>query len=160
MLFRSYLVAAGAAGSHTAGSDTAGGPEQEALTADLREWLPDQLPQYLVPGRLVVLPRFPLDPNGKVDRAALPLRDRARPEQSQGPRDDLERTLSDIWCQVLGRPQAGIEENFFEIGGDSLKSIQVVHRAREAGLVFRVIELFNHPTVRELADQLRQQADR
>jgi len=147
-----YLVATGPEGEP--------GPGQDALTAALRERLRDQLPRYMVPGRLVVLPRFPLTPGGKVDRAALAPRERGRPEQSQRPQDELERTLSDIWCQVLGRPRTGVDEDFFEIGGDSLKSIQVVHRAREAGLAIRVIHLFNHPTVKELAAHLRQQADR
>jgi len=147
-----YLVATGPEGEP--------GPGQDAFTAALRERLRDRLPPYMVPGRLVVLPRFPLTPSGEVDRAALPLRERSRPEQPQGPQDELERTLSDIWSQVLGRPRTGVDEDFFEIGGDSLKSIQVVHRAREAGLVIRVIHLFDHPTIKELAAQLRQRADR
>ncbi|MDH6131463.1 amino acid adenylation domain-containing protein [Kitasatospora sp. MAA4] len=145
-----YLVRIG-----TAGQD---GPDEEAFTAALREWLRDRLPRYMVPGQLVVLPRFPLNPSGKVDRAALPLPRQARPEQLVGPRDELERTLSDIWSQVLGREQTGVAEDFFEIGGDSLKSIQVVHRAREAGLTLSVSQLFHHPTVEELAAQLRQKA--
>ena len=137
-----------------------GEPEQDTFTAALRERLEEQLPAHLVPGRLVLLPGFPLGPSGKVDRAALPVHHRSGSGQSQGPQDELERTLSDIWCEVLGRPQTGVDEDFFEIGGDSLKSIQVAHRARQAGLTIRVIELFNHPTIKELADQLRQRADR
>ncbi|WP_051966377.1 non-ribosomal peptide synthetase [Kitasatospora mediocidica] len=144
-----YLVRTGPAGED--------GPAEEAFTAALREWLLDRLPRYMLPGYLVVLPHFPLNASGKVDRAALPLPQLNRPERLLRPRDELERILTDIWSQVLGRRETGIGEDFFEIGGDSLKSIQVVHRAREAGLKLSVSQLFHHPTVEELAAQLRQE---
>ncbi|MFH9349832.1 amino acid adenylation domain-containing protein [Kitasatospora sp. NPDC017646] len=133
--------------------------EQEAQTSALRERLRDQLPRYMVPSHLLVLPRFPLNSSGKVDRAALPLPDRDSGIASQRvePRGELERLLAEIWSQVLGRPGTGVDEDFFEIGGDSLKSIQVVHRAREAGLSLSVSQLFHHSTIEELARRLRQE---
>ncbi|MDH6144550.1 amino acid adenylation domain-containing protein [Kitasatospora sp. GP30] len=125
----------------------------------LRERLREQLPRHMVPAHLIVLPGFPVTSSGKVDRAALPLPDHSDPDQLQlvEPRDELERTLAGIWAEVLGRPQLGVNEDFFEIGGDSLKSIQVVHRAREAGLTVSVSVLFHHPTIGELAERLRQE---
>ncbi|MEY9943595.1 amino acid adenylation domain-containing protein [Kitasatospora sp. GAS1066B] len=155
-------AAVGTAAVGTAAVGTAA-VEQRELTTVLRERLRDQLPRHLVPGHLVLLPRFPLNSSGKVDRAALPL-----PQQENGhdherlvePRDALERTLAGIWSQVLGRPLIGVDEDFFEIGGDSLKSIQVVHRAREAGLTLGVSAIFQHPTIEELAQRLRQESAR
>jgi aryl carrier-like protein len=115
----------------------------------------------MVPAHLVVLPEFPVTSSGKVDRAALPLPERASESgQRAEPRDEMERTLAAIWSEVLGLPQVGVDEDFFAIGGDSLKSIQVVHRAREAGLTVSVSLLFHHPTVGELAARLRQEGTR
>ncbi|MFF7633513.1 amino acid adenylation domain-containing protein [Kitasatospora sp. NPDC008050] len=147
-----YLVLAAAGAGAT--------EETDGFTAVLRDRLRGRLPRYMVPGHLIVLPRFPLNSSGKVDRAALPLPDQHGTDQLVEPRDELEQALADIWCQVLGRPQTGVDEDFFEIGGDSLKSIQVVHRAREAGLTVSVSQLFHHPTIGELAERLRQEPPR
>ncbi|WP_328609014.1 amino acid adenylation domain-containing protein [Amycolatopsis sp. NBC_00345] len=120
----------------------------------VRERLRARLPGYLMPSRFVVLPRLPLGRSGKVDRAALPepaLAEAARAE----PRDELERTLVGIWLRVLDRASVGPDEDFFAIGGDSLKGIQVVHRAREAGLRLSVGDIFRNPTVEDLAAHLR-----
>jgi amino acid adenylation domain-containing protein len=137
--------------------------EQAADPAVLRERLRDRLPRHMVPAHLVVLPSFPVTSSGKVDRAALPLPERADASGSGRrlePRDEVERTLAGIWGEVLGLPQVGVDEDFFEIGGDSLKSVQVVHRAREAGLTLNVGLLFHHPTVGELAEQVRREGAR
>ncbi|GAA1990957.1 non-ribosomal peptide synthetase [Kitasatospora viridis] len=130
--------------------------------AVLRERLRDQLPRHMVPTHLMVLPAFPVTASGKVDRAALPLPTAAAlvdatVEQAAEPADELERTLARIWGEVLGVTGIGRDDDFFGIGGDSLKSTQVVHRAREAGLTVSVSLLFHHPTIAELAERLRRE---
>ncbi|MEV0275647.1 amino acid adenylation domain-containing protein [Streptomyces sp. NPDC050610] len=152
--------AGGAALAH--GASVASSADDAFVTA-LRAELRDRLPGYMVPAHLVILPALPLNASGKVDRAALPAPaagaaapDAVPAHDRVGPRNDTERTLADIWAQVLGRPQTDVDEDFFAVGGDSLKSIQLVHRAREAGIVLRVGDVFHHPTISELADHVRQ----
>ncbi|WP_317658691.1 non-ribosomal peptide synthase/polyketide synthase [Pseudomonas sp. KU43P] len=126
--------------------------DDEALLAPLRERLQAQLPDYMVPARLMRLERMPLTPNRKLDRKALPepeLQVRAH----VAPQGDVECTLAAIWQQVLNLPQVGAEDNFFELGGDSIVSVQVVARAREVGLALTPRDLFMHQSVRALAAQ-------
>ncbi|MGA5729147.1 amino acid adenylation domain-containing protein [Streptomyces seoulensis] len=117
----------------------------------LRHRLRERLPDHLVPARLVVLDRLPLNANGKVDRRALP--DPA--EQPVGPHREAataaEATLAAIWRDVLELPALGVTDNYFALGGDSLRSIRIVSRAREAGLHVDVADLLRHQTVRDLA---------
>ncbi|OXM56486.1 non-ribosomal peptide synthetase [Amycolatopsis thailandensis] len=122
-------------------------------TADLRAFLGETLPAYLVPSVFVPLDAVPVTANGKVDRAALPAPD---PALAQGadhvePRTETERSLAKLWTEVLGVDRVGSTDNFFDLGGDSILSIQVVHRARQAGLAMRSKDLFTHQTVAELA---------
>ncbi|MEV7771732.1 amino acid adenylation domain-containing protein [Kitasatospora sp. NPDC086791] len=124
----------------------------ETLTARLREVLPG----YMVPDVLTVLDRMPLTPNGKVDRRALPLPESV-PASEAGPAEpvtETERTLAGIWAEVLGVERIGVRDNFFALGGDSILSLQVVARARRAGLRLTSKDLFRRPTVAELAHGL------
>ncbi|HEY6422703.1 MAG TPA: amino acid adenylation domain-containing protein [Pseudonocardiaceae bacterium] len=99
----------------------------------LRAYLATTLPEYMVPSAFVTLDELPLNPNGKLDRRALPV-----PEFSSAgidyvaPRTDVEQVLADIWAQVLDVKQVGVEDNFFELGGDSLHSMQLTSRAKMA----------------------------
>lgn len=124
----------------------------------LRGFLRDRLPYYMVPELYVTLPSLPLTPNEKVDRKALPEPDYARPEMTQSyvcPSTALEKTLSDVWCRVLGLDRAGINDNFFDLGGNSLLSIQATVRMREAlGIEVPVVALFQYPTIAALARHL------
>ena len=125
---------------------------------DLRQFLHDQLPDYMVPTAYVLLPALPLTPNGKVDRRALPVPD-ATPIEPESivdvPRTPVEESLVDIWTHVMGRDQVGIHANFFEMGGHSLMATQVMSRVRQ---VFKVElplrSLFEAPTVAGLAEQI------
>ncbi|MDI3288328.1 non-ribosomal peptide synthetase [Polyangium sp. 15x6] len=123
--------------------------EPEALRAFLAEHLPD----YMVPASFVVLDELPLTPNGKVDRAALPVA-RLAPREPTAPRTDVERTLCALWAELLGVPAVGIDDNFFALGGDSIISLRVVGRAREAGVPLTPRLLFKHPTIGALAAAL------
>ncbi|MEV6426110.1 condensation domain-containing protein, partial [Streptomyces sp. NPDC051662] len=115
------------------------------------------LPEYMVPSAFVVLDALPLMPNGKVDRKALPSLE-SSPESSGvgeagyvAPRSAREEILSGIWARVLGLERVGVEDNFFDLGGDSILSIQVVSQARAAGIVLAVQDLFVRQTVAALA---------
>ena len=104
-------------------------------TAALRAALARQLPDYMVPSALVVLERLPLTPNGKLDRRALPEPELGRAHSHRAPRTPQEAILCSLFAEVLGVERVGVDDNFFERGGDSIVSIQLVSRARRAGLV-------------------------
>jgi amino acid adenylation domain-containing protein len=121
----------------------------------LHHFLKQQLPEYMVPSALVLLEALPLTPNGKIDRRTLPAPDMARPEWSGAlvsPRTPVEKQLAGIWADVLGLQQVGIHDNFFEVGGDSILSIQIIARANQAGLKLTPKHLFQHQTIAELAE--------
>jgi acyl carrier protein len=109
----------------------------------------------MIPAALVVLDQFPLLPNGKIDRRALPAPDRGRGVQAGelvAPRTPVEATLAEIWAEVLGVHQAGVHDNFFELGGHSLLATQVLSRVRRAfGVEPQLRTFFAEPTIASLA---------
>jgi amino acid adenylation domain-containing protein/non-ribosomal peptide synthase protein (TIGR01720 family) len=126
---------------------------QAPSVRELRERLGERLPEYMVPALFVVLEALPLNTSGKVDRRALPAPELSRevPEAYEPPRTPVERTLAEVWAQVLGHEQVGIHDDFFELGGDSILAIQIISRAAQAGLHVTAKQLFNHPTIARLA---------
>ncbi|WP_448541255.1 condensation domain-containing protein, partial [Roseiflexus sp.] len=126
----------------------------EAPIADMRAWLADRLPEYMIPERFVPLAALPLSPAGKVERRGLPPPDVDRADAADAratPLTSVEQTLAGIWAAVLGVAQVGREDNFFALGGDSILSIQVVTRARQAGIHLKARDLFQTRTLAELA---------
>lgn len=123
---------------------------------ELREYLKAKLPEYMIPSRFVFLERLPLNPNGKVDRRALPaLSHVAQAPTHVAPRSESEVTLAGIWAEVLGLERVGIHDNFFELGGHSLLAIKAVSRIRDAFQVdLPLINLFQAPTVAEFVSCL------
>jgi amino acid adenylation domain-containing protein/non-ribosomal peptide synthase protein (TIGR01720 family) len=117
----------------------------------LRKHLRERLPEYMVPAAFVVLDRLPLTPNGKLDRAALPVPEFRGGVGGRAPRTSRERVLCELFAQVLGVARVDIDDDFFALGGDSIVSIQLVSRARAAGVVFTVRDVFTHHTVAGLA---------
>jgi amino acid adenylation domain-containing protein/non-ribosomal peptide synthase protein (TIGR01720 family) len=124
--------------------------------AALRERLRQDLPDYMIPTWFVQLERLPLTTNGKVDRRSLPLPDTmAKPATPYAePRNEGERRLAEVWCEVLGRKSIGIDENYFELGGDSIKAIQILSRLSQHNLKLEVRHIFETPTIRALAGKI------
>jgi amino acid adenylation domain-containing protein len=121
---------------------------------EIRIWLGQRLPAYMVPRLVVFLDALPLTARAKVDRAALPEPEQTRPEVSQQylpPVGAVEELLADIWCQVLGLDRVGRHDSFFDLGGDSIRNIQVVGQARSNGLVVGLQDLHRYQTVQSLA---------
>ena len=130
-----------------------GVPGQAADAAGLRSHLQGRLPQYMVPGSFVKLEQMPLNPNGKIDRQGLPA-----PELSEqlehpyvAPRTPSEEVLAQIWGEVLGLEQVGIDDNFFALGGHSIAAVAVVGRATGSGLQVGVRDIFEHQTIARIA---------
>ncbi|QDC03898.1 amino acid adenylation domain-containing protein [Pseudomonas sp. SWI7] len=119
--------------------------------ATLREALKASLPDYMVPAHLMVLDGLPLSPSGKIDRKALPQPEAASSHAFVAPQTALEQQLATVWQDVLKLERVGVDDNFFELGGDSIISIQVVSRARQLGLHLTPKALFQHQTLRALA---------
>ncbi|MFJ9695062.1 amino acid adenylation domain-containing protein [Kitasatospora sp. NPDC101183] len=117
----------------------------------VREAVGAALPEYMVPGAFVLLDAFPLTPNGKLDRKALPAPAAAPEAGRTAPRTPVERTLHDLAAELLGLPELSVEENFFDLGGDSIRAIQLVSRARRAGFALTQHDVFTHRTVAALA---------
>ncbi|WP_445299617.1 non-ribosomal peptide synthetase [Microcoleus sp. B4-C1] len=124
-------------------------------SSDLRQFLKEKLPGYMVPATYAVLENMPLTPNGKVDRRALPEIDTDSEDITENyvaPRTDLESAIGKIWAKVLGKQQVSIYDNFFELGGHSLLATQLISRIRDALQVeLSVSNLFEAPTVASLA---------
>ena len=146
--------------SHQQGETWEANPQSkihDLKSDDLRNWLKEKLPAYTIPAAFVFLSALPLTPNGKVHRRALPAPDTARPELSSNfaaPSTPQEKVLADIWAEVLGLEKAGIYDNFFALGGDSIRSIQVRAKAQEQGLSFSLQQLFQHQTIHALVEEI------
>ncbi|WP_263139632.1 non-ribosomal peptide synthetase [Pseudomonas sp. RIT-PI-AD] len=129
----------------------------QALEASLQAFLETRLPAYMLPSRIGVVASLPLTLEGKLDRKALlALQAQADRQRSvEAPTDAVEAALADIWSSVLKRPSVGVTDNFFQIGGDSIRLIQMQVMAREAGLGFTLRDVFSHQSIRELAKMLK-----
>jgi amino acid adenylation domain-containing protein/non-ribosomal peptide synthase protein (TIGR01720 family) len=122
---------------------------------EIRDWLKQRLPLYMVPSAVAIVGELPLTPNGKVDRRSLEQRALevvgAEERTFEPPRSPLERGLAGIWAELLRVESVGRNDNFFDLGGDSLTAIQMVARAARAGIELSLRQLFRHQTVAELA---------
>ena len=117
----------------------------------IRTALAELLPPYMVPATVMVLDALPMTVNGKLDTAALPAPDYQRHDQYRAPGDAVEELLAGIYAQVLGLDRVGVDDSFFDLGGDSILSMQVVAQARAAGLTCRPRDVFVEQTVARLA---------
>ncbi|HEX8772589.1 MAG TPA: amino acid adenylation domain-containing protein [Pyrinomonadaceae bacterium] len=130
-------------------------------TDELRGFLGDKLPGYMIPSGFVTLEALPLTPNGKVDRQRLPapdLRRNSQPRAYEPPRDALEQELSALWAEILEQPQIGIHDNFFDLGGHSLAAVRLISRIHQRFHVdLQLSALLQHASIEELASLLRLQ---
>ncbi|MEU0648292.1 amino acid adenylation domain-containing protein [Streptomyces umbrinus] len=143
-------------GEGAVGDDGAGGigdvdVQSGASAAELRRFVAARLPDYMVPSAFVVLGRLPLGPTGKLDRSALPEPEFGG-EAYQEPRTEAEEIITASYADVLGVDRIGVDDDFFAVGGDSLRSIQVVARARARGLDLTTREIFECRTAARLAE--------
>ena len=125
-----------------------------ALLPELRDFLKERLPAYMVPAHFVLLQGLPLLPNGKLDRKVLP--EPLQVENDQGsvfvePRTEVEKLFAALWAEVLNLDRVGIQHNFFELGGDSINAIQVISRANRKGFNLTIQNLYQNLTIAELA---------
>jgi amino acid adenylation domain-containing protein len=134
--------------------------DREIPAGEIKEYLNQSLPEYMVPNYYIFLDEFPLTVSGKVNRNALPAPDVmgfAGIAEYAAPQSDIQKKLVGLWAEVLGLPQEqiGIDHNFFEIGGHSLKSVMLIARIhKDLDVKLPLGELFSRPTVRELADYI------
>ncbi|MDZ8184112.1 MAG: amino acid adenylation domain-containing protein [Nostoc sp. ChiSLP02] len=131
--------------------------------SELRSFLKEKLPDHMLPSAFVMLENLPLAPSGKVDRKALPKPDNLRPVLETAyvvPRNEIERTIADIWQKILKVEKVGIQDNFFDLGGHSLNVLQVYSKLRE---LFKpdlaITDLFKYPTISSISRYLNQEED-
>lgn len=135
-----------------------------AVVEELRGFLQERLPAYMVPSTFVLLDALPLTPNGKVDRRALPEPDMAGVEQEKtfvAPQTDLERTIASIWQEVLQVERVSVHDSFFDLGGNSVHVVQVYNKLRELmGEDLPIVKMFEYPTIHSLARYMVQGQDK
>lgn len=151
-----YVMAGGTPGAFDAAAR--GGAD---LIAELRAWAADRLPGYMVPDSLRILESLPLTANGKVDRAALPEPERraVQPQERAAIEGGLEKTIADIFSDVLAVPDIGREDVVFELGGTSVHMVRIHRRLQEAlGRDIDIVDLFRFASVRSLAEHLERAA--
>ena len=123
---------------------------------ELRDFIRKKLPAYMIPVVFISIKSLPLTPNGKINRKALPVPEDIRQLPGHvAPRNEVEKTLAKIWQDVLGIEQVGIHDNFFDLGGASIQSLQIVARANMASFPLSAENIFEYQTIAELAVQVK-----
>ncbi|MCP4146758.1 MAG: non-ribosomal peptide synthetase, partial [bacterium] len=122
---------------------------------DIRAYLSGLLPQYMLPAFFINQETFPLTPNGKLDRKALPAPEIKRDDDYETPAGPVEEALAVVWRQVLNLNTLGVNDNFFNLGGDSIKIIQIASRLRKYRFKLDVQDLFTYQTIKQLAPHVK-----
>ncbi|WP_439673538.1 non-ribosomal peptide synthetase [Embleya sp. MST-111070] len=130
--------------------------DARVTASTMRAWLGERLPAHMVPGTCLVLEEMPHDPNGKPDRSALAAPWTARERlgdlpEYRAPHSEAESLMADVWAEVLGLDRVGVDDNFYELGGDSLLSVDTIERLRRLGIDCSAGAFFRHQTIAELA---------
>ncbi len=129
--------------------------DEEAVTVtEIKSYLKGNLPSYMIPSYFVLLDKLPLNINGKIDVAQLPKPQIVIEDGSSytEPKTAIEKLLADIWCEVLELKQVYVEQNYYDLGGDSIKAIQICSKLRKYGKKLDIKNLLNYPTIGELQD--------
>jgi len=133
---------------------------QKLSSSELRDYVKQKLPEFMIPSHFVALDAFPLTPNRKIDRKALPAPDQVQIESEIAyvpPKNELEQTIVNIWQELLNAPKVGMNDNFFDLGGHSLLIVQAHRRLREViDRELSITHLFRFPTIRTLTQYLSQ----
>ena len=139
-------------------TDATSGDIADVIKNELKMYLSNNLPDYMIPSRFVIIKEIPLTPTGKIDRRALP-----EPSPLQKVERGLyvpitikEKILLNVWSEVLGIQNPGPQDNFFEFGGDSIKAIQLASRLHDRGFVLNLVDIFLYPRILELAAHIYQ----
>ncbi|TDF82586.1 non-ribosomal peptide synthetase [Pseudomonas sp. H9] len=130
--------------------------DAQVLNSQLQAHLLKRLPAFMVPEFLLHLERLPVTANGKLDRKALPRAGAVRERAFEAPQNERQTRLAQIWQQLLNVEAVGLDDNFFALGGDSIIAIQVVSRARQAGLRLTPADVFKYQSLRTLAETVEQ----
>lgn len=131
--------------------------EESLEVNEIKQHLSEFLPEYMVPAHFVKMERLPLTPNGKINRKALPEPQiDIQANTHEDPRNFIEEKLVEVWQEVLGVKKIGIRDNFFTLGGDSIKAIQVMIKLQEQGLKLMVKDLFEHPEISRLSGLVKE----
>lgn len=128
--------------------------KSELSTNEIRKHLAFLLPDYMQPSAFVAVKELPRTPSGKIDRKALPAPDVKRPDLDvafAAPQTSVQKALANVWADLLGIDRVGIDDNFFDLGGNSLLSIQAVAQLEGHGLKLPIVKLYQHPTIRACA---------
>ena len=135
-------------------------PEQRIINTELRGFLQEKLPQYMIPSSFIILPTLPLLPNGKLDRRSLPAPETLCPELEATyvmPQTEIEQTIAAIWQKALNIKKIGIHDNFFELGGHSLLMVKVHSQLSELFPTdLSLLDMFRYPTINSLAELFSQ----
>ncbi|WP_274542371.1 amino acid adenylation domain-containing protein [Bacillus velezensis] len=131
--------------------------EYKISGAALREQLGDILPQYMIPGVIIQVEQLPLTPNGKIDRKALAEIEEPKhiKEHLEAPRSEVEQILVNVWSEVLKIDDIGINDNYYELGGDSIKSILIVSKLQKYSLSLEVKDLLQYPQIKNLSKHVK-----
>ena len=137
--------------------------DQVVDIADVRRLVSEKLPEYMVPGALVIVDSFPQTPSGKLDRKALPKPSLTRPDLCPfvAPSSEQEQQLAEMWTDILQLDRVGVNDNFFQIGGSSILALKAISRMQtEMGLSLNAPEMFDNPTVSQLLAYVEQKSQR
>ncbi|MCP4152298.1 MAG: non-ribosomal peptide synthetase, partial [bacterium] len=130
--------------------------QKEIVVSELRSYMEKHLPPYMIPSYFIWLEKFPETATGKVDRKALPdPATGATGDIYEAPHTGNEKIMADVWQNVLGIEQIGIENDFFELGGDSIKAMQILSGLQKKQLKLEMKDLFAHRTIKKLATKLK-----
>ncbi|WP_143315168.1 non-ribosomal peptide synthetase [Clostridium sp. HBUAS56017] len=130
---------------------------REMSSLEIKEFLRKELPNYMIPSYIMQLKEMPLTPNGKTDRKALPKPDLSKELDNEyvAPRNDVEEKLANAWSEVLGIEKIGVKDNFYDIGGDSIKSMQIVSRIRKYGIILEIKDILEYKTIEVLSKHVK-----
>ncbi|QGZ45325.1 hypothetical protein GPY14_10705 [Bacillus velezensis] len=129
--------------------------EQQLDMSEIKNDLRDKLPEYMLPGFMMQIDALPLTPNGKLDAKALPEPNALAGQEYMPPRTKTEKVITDIFEEILGISPVGIEDSFFELGGDSIKAIKAVSKLREKGYKLSFAALMYQQTPRKIGENIQ-----